>query len=89
MFTIKWIAANGSEMLYRGMDVSFTPADQRGDGVKAGGYERPVVSFQVDSGVQCSIDSGAVYVMNDAGKTVASYIISTQDFPRGIMPHAA
>lgn len=81
MFTIKWISSEDDQMLYKGRDVSFTPALKRSEP-----SERPCVSFYTDDGVHCTIDSGRVYVMNDAGRTVADYIIATKEYPHGLSP---
>lgn len=82
MFSIKWIADNGSEMLYRGGNVSYSPAKETESG-------KAVVHFEMDGGVGCSIDSGRVYVMNDRGCTVADYILQTENFPDGLAPRQA
>lgn len=169
MFTVKWIASNGAEMVYNARDVSFTPGGVEGGlnlepvplipgdcifsvdpgrvtavrdngnnlsltvdcpnaevlrrvQLKPGeyatceaegqlrlggshfgaltydvqGYQRKAgVSFYIiGSGdqkgdVHCSIDSGRVYVMNANGKTVADYVLSTEEFPHGLAPKQA
>lgn len=80
MFTIKWVASNCEEMLYRGKDVSYSPGE---------GERKATVSFNIDGDTHCTIDTGAVYVMNDNGRTVANYVLSTKDWPHGIMPRQA
>lgn len=94
MFTVKWIAQNGEEMIYAAKNISYSPpaGDDRIGGT---GGPAPVmkatVSFDLADGtdVHCSLDSGDVYVMNAFGKTVANYVLSTKEFPHGLMPRAA
>ena len=90
MFTIKWIASNGYEHLYRGRDVRYVPASQKDEHSTT---LRASVEFDitgqtsnVDGDSRCIIDSGRVYVMNEAGRTVADYCLSTDQFPKGIAP---
>lgn len=90
MFTVKWIADNGSETLYAAAkDVHFTPADaQNASG--SGAVAKASVSFYLTDGdVHCSIDCGRVYVMNANGRTVADYVLSTKEFPHGLAPRQA
>lgn len=84
MFTVKWIASNGAEMLYEGSGISYTPA-----GEKAGGGAKSQVSFDMAEGCHCSLDSGRVYVMNAQGRTVSDYVLSTDEFPHGLAPRQA
>lgn len=70
MFTIKWIADNGSEALWQGRDINYTPAKENKETGKA------TLRFQLgpEAGESfCSIDNGRVYVMNENGKTVSDY----------------
>lgn len=83
MFTIKWIASNGYEHLYRGRDVRYVPVSARSD-VPG----KTTVEFDVD-GLCCTLDSGRVYVMNEAGKTVADYCLGNAEFPHGLAPRQA
>lgn len=88
MFTVKWIGDNGCEFLY---------GDARGVSYTAGGADRKAtVAFycmgeQSVSPGDChvTIDSGRVYVMNEKGRTVADYVLSTQEFPHGLAPKQA
>lgn len=94
MFTVKWIGENGCEFLYgdaRG--VSFTPGTPTGDGREE---RKAAVSFyytgeqsQTPGDCHCIIDAGRLYVMNERGRTVADYVLSTKDFPHGLMPRQA
>jgi hypothetical protein len=80
MFTIKWVTSNCEEMLYRGTGISFTPGDDT---------RKATVSFEVGGGSRCIIDTGTIYVMNDNGRTVANYILSSKEWPHGVMPRNA
>lgn len=70
MFTIKWKHDNGSEALWQGSNINYTPAkENRGSG-------KAVLTFDLGpetGNSTCSIDSGVAYVMNEQGKTVADY----------------
>jgi hypothetical protein len=85
MFTVKWIADNGSEMLYQAKgDISYSPGRVRG---AAGADEaKACVAFTDSDGVHCSIDAGDIFVMNELGKTVARYALASEAFPRGLAP---
>lgn len=74
MFTVKWVAENGSEMLYESVgDVSFTPGSVR-DATSTTGPNNSCVTFpSADSAVHTYLDTGTIYVMNDKGGTVATY----------------
>ena len=81
MFTVKWIAGNGAHHLYSvAKEVSFTPRDSN--------RPKPMVSFY-DGLDFVTLDCGEVYVMNENGRTVSNYVLSTEDFPAGIHPKAA
>jgi hypothetical protein len=88
MLTVKWIKRNGEQVIYAAQgDVGFSPgARAEGDNP---GRKGKVVFVSAEGHVPCSIDSGEVYVMNDAGRTVANYILSTVEFEHGLMPQAA
>jgi nucleoside 2-deoxyribosyltransferase len=45
-------------------------------------YEVYTVAFDKPDGCMCSIDSGVVYVMNEAGKTVETFRLSRPDLHR-------
>lgn len=84
MFSILWIAGNGSEMVYPAREISFTPADEAVS-------KTATISFY-SGDVHCSIDSGRVFVMNEQGATVRRYILKGDaEFPHGqeSMPRAA
>lgn len=72
-FIIKWRASNGSEMLYSGRDISFSP---NGVGAARGNemqMSRATVTFYDKNETFCSFDLGRIFVMNDNGKTIADY----------------
>lgn len=110
MFTVKWIADNGAEMLYNARDVSYTPGNAvapapvhvrhaRSESIGplvARDITRACVSFyvtgqqsSVDGDSHVTIDTGRIYVMNAAGRTVADYVLSTNEFPHGLAPRQA
>lgn len=105
MFTVKWIASNGAEMIYNARDVSYTPPGQlipanapNQDLTRASlcDPKRAIVSFyitgqqsNIDGDSHCTIDNGRVYVMNQAGRTVADYVLETEEFPHGLAPRQA
>jgi hypothetical protein len=94
MFTIKWIAGNGYEHIYQGREVRYVPASSKAEG-SAFPNETTVEfditgqSSNVEGDSSCILDSGRVYVMNEAGKTVADYVLSSNEFPHGINPRQA
>lgn len=91
MFTVKWIASNGAEMIYAAKDISFTPPQLDPKAGCDSKGPRATVSFYLADGSEthCSIDNGRVYVMNAFGKTVADYILQTEEFPHGLAPRQA
>jgi hypothetical protein len=80
MFAMKWIASNGSEMIYAGRDISLTPALQSET-------KRAMVTFYDQNDTHCSLDTGRVFVMNDHGRTIASYDLD--DLSKGILIEGA
>lgn len=71
MFTIKWKHENGSEALWQGSHINYTPAKEN---MQTPG--KAALSFELgpETGHStCMLDSGSVYVMNEQGKTVADY----------------
>lgn len=82
MFTLKWVAANGSQTLYSGVDeVNYSPATETES-------KKSTVSFRTN-GVHCSIDAGRIYVMNQDGKTVERYFLEGDpEWPHGLVPAA-
>jgi hypothetical protein len=72
MFVVKWIMVDGSEKIFGGKEIKFTPAERCAT-------KRPMVTFYNEEGTECSFDTGRVYVVNDLGKTVANY--SLGDLP--------
>lgn len=91
MFTVKWIGDNGCEFLYgdaRG--VSYTPGTPRSE-IEAASPAKVSFYFtgeqsQTPGDCHCIIDSGRIYVMNERGRTVADYVLSTKEFPHGLAP---
>ncbi len=80
MFALKWIADNGAEMIYGGRDISYTPGDAE---------KKATVTFYDENGTHCSFDAGRIFVMNDRGRTVADYLLSSPGFPHGLAPRQA
>jgi hypothetical protein len=69
MLTVRHIAPNGFEMIVQCEQVSFTPEGYIDDANRA----RPEVFIEKKGETMIPISDGEIYVMNDAGKTVASY----------------
>lgn len=91
MYTVKWIGENGCQFLYgdaRG--VSYTPAKgtEPADKAKVSFYFKGEQS-PTPGDCHCILDSGRVFVMNEAGRTVADYTLSTKEFPHGLAPREA
>jgi hypothetical protein len=79
-FIIKWRAWNGSEMLYSGRDISFSP-----NGLCNGTHQDPAlakVTFYDKNDTFCSLDLGRVFVMNDNGKTISDWNLSAMNEPK-------
>ncbi len=92
MFTLKWIATGGAEMIYSAENIVYTPREAIAPALIVSvstvnpeparilvgrDFNRPCVNFDLtDSGVNCSIDSGHVYVMNENGRTVSNWLLS-------------
>lgn len=73
MFAVKWIAPNGSEMIYTAdADVSYTPGGFAPPGQQS--TTLPCVAFYTH-GSHLTLDSGRVFVMNANGRTVADYAL--------------
>lgn len=65
MFTIKHVSPSGNEALYQAIDVQFLPGVAPDTGM---------VSYKTAAGPELhGLEGGTVYVMNEAGKTVATY----------------
>lgn len=84
MFTIKNVTkgpedghGEDSVRLYEGRNVMFemNPPDR-----SVGVPSIPQVGFTMDDGTYCTIDTGVVYVMNSAGKTVDTYRLKNSDW---------
>lgn len=67
MFTIKQVLSGGADAvrLFEGRNPVL---EKTHDGLK--------FSFDMESGGQCTIDAGMIYVMNSSGKTVDTYNLS-------------
>jgi hypothetical protein len=68
MFTVKVIEHDGRERLYEAESV-----DVRTDRTRSIPNEAMTVMFKTPSGGEFAFDSGDIWVMNAAGKTVADY----------------
>lgn len=73
MFTIKWIASNGYEHLYRGSDVRFVPESTAISGKRTVEFDLTGQTSNIEGDSRCIIDEGRVFVMNETGKTIADY----------------
>lgn len=85
MFTIKVInremSLAGYEVdivrLYEGHNISTFLQDFTRDDKTT--YQVYVLSFQIADGTRISIDTGRVFIMNSAGKTVESFTLKRPD----------
>lgn len=84
MFTLKWVAGNGSQHLYADVaNVDYTPPGESQNKTAAVAFDLPGINSS------CSIDTGRVYVMNGDGRTVERYILhGDREFPEGLEPAA-
>lgn len=90
MLTVKQITLSGEEFIWQALaPVSYTPAELR-SGEPRG---KNVVSFNTADGVASTIASGTVFVMNEAGSTLARYDLGASMVPIGQQcfgdPHGA
>jgi hypothetical protein len=72
MLTVKYIESNGNEIVFPVHAVRYSAQNQRDHTCHAGGD----VWFDTPSGADerlAGVSTGTVYVMNEAGKTVAKY----------------
>ncbi|MBX8825260.1 hypothetical protein [Ochrobactrum sp. SFR4] len=72
MFTIKHIHRHG-ETLFSGKEPQYHSTMCSSEGMS--------VSYENEHGVRIYITGGTVYVMNDAGRTVANYELGGNDRP--------
>ena len=82
MFTIKNVLPDGSEDVVGVLRVSFSPAKRNmvTDGNTGQWVEFPdTVYGESESGTAIPFVSGTIYVMNDSGRTVATYHL---DYPK-------
>lgn len=78
MFTLKHIRLSGDEDLYTSATVRYSP----GDDVRAVPPSPPTVWIEEKPGAPgIPLTGGTVFVMNDAGKTVARYDIGASMVP--------
>jgi hypothetical protein len=69
MLTVKYIDLQGNETVFATQEVRYVP----NDGIESGGhvwFDRPDGKAE---GVLAGVSCGSVFVMNEAGKTVATY----------------
>lgn len=75
MFTVKWVASNGSEAIMTAIaDVHYTPPMIIPEGT--GGPSETVaqcVSFAGLNDIHTTLHTGTIYVMNENGATVSTY----------------
>ena len=76
MLTIKIVYEDGTEFVHEARDIVFLPPNVSGNNTG-----HPCVTYIDISGNNINIDRsvrvGEVYVMNNYGKTVASYMLGT------------
>lgn len=84
MFTIKNVTKTAGDgygedavRLYEGRNVMY----ERAPSQEAGNPNIPMqIGFTMDDGTYCTIDTGVVFVMNGAGKTVDTYRLKGSDW---------
>lgn len=81
-FTIKQVTGDGEERLWPAVDVRYVEPSL----ARHAAAESPGVKFNLPDGSRCSISGGIVFVMNEAGATVAKYHMGTPDEPHGEAP---
>lgn len=80
MFTIKHITLSGTEIIYSGEHIRFEP-EGLCVSTNPNSSSPAMVSFFHAKGHQVEIGGGTVFVMNDAGKTVARYDLGASPVP--------
>lgn len=76
MLTLKHLAPSGSESIYEAAEVFFQPDESAGLAQPTGtaAHSLGIVSYKIDgTGIFQGLTGGYVYVMNEAGSTVAKY----------------
>lgn len=76
MFTLKHLTPSGNESLYEATEVFFTPDESAGLAQPSGTatHSLGTIGYQISPGAAVSgLADGYVYVMNEAGSTVAKY----------------
>jgi hypothetical protein len=85
MFTVKHTSPTWEDNLYSATGVRFTPAPSVQSVTSP---PETVWVRRVDTGIEFPITDGVIYVMNDAGATVAKYDLELKRMPFD-MPKAA
>lgn len=75
MLTIKHIEKSGHESVQQARDVAFQPGDKDAE-MKLTAFGCTAHGGAVDDSGVCLYATGRIFVMNDAGATVASYDFS-------------
>lgn len=78
MFSVKHITLDGTETLHQSAYVQFKPAFDEARALIKHGDELSVASVALD---HMQITGGTVFVMNEAGKTVARYDLGASPVP--------
>lgn len=75
MLTVKHIAPDGKETVFPALEVTYDPFHFTPTPVGQSGY----IWYEAPSGAGLNhrLEDGTVYVMNEAGATVARYVLST------------
>lgn len=86
MLTLKWVTDQKNERLYEAKNIVWKAPTPDTD-------EKVKVEFSIIEGdgtqTECSINTGTIYVMNDAGATVSTYYLASEEYPNGVMPRRA
>ncbi len=73
MFTVKHIMSGGRESVRQATEVDYYPK-----GAPGNGYNTPVFFAGLPGGGSMTYEFGHIYVMNENGKTVASYELGVE-----------
>lgn len=74
MLTIKHVEKNGREYLQQAHEISFHPGGTNEE-TRVEAFGCTGIGGAVDADGHCKYADGIVYVMNDAGATVAKYVL--------------
>lgn len=74
MLTVKYFHPDGTQNVFEAHEVVMAPSERASGSIGSVSFVRP--KTPADSGTLVNVSVGTVYVMNDTGKTVATYDLS-------------